>query len=151
MGQEVEMAKTVEQMMETMVAPTRDHCPEPVRAAMVCSHGGSMASALTAAVTRFGGLTKTSDLPNPVLVAVGEHGVYAFSFKPRGFKMKVKKEVRRWNRADVAIAGGDGTRIKSFSLCAPEGHYDFEATTMNRDDQNALLDTFIDAVGRVSA
>lgn len=143
------MAKTAAEVTELLVAPTRAHCPEPVLAAMVCSHAGSMKSLLIGKFVGVGGITKTSDLPNPVLLAVGEEGVYAFEFKPRGFKMKVKKEVRRWVRSDVAIAVEGGTRMTAFSLCAPEGRYDFEATTMNRDGSNDVLDQFIDRVGRV--
>jgi len=148
------MAKTPAEMMEKMVAPTREHCPEPVRTAMVCSHAGSMKGVLLHTAARvggglFGGLAKTSDLPNPVLIAVGDQGVYAFKFKPRGFSMKVKQEVRRWKRSEVAIEVGDGTRIRAFSLCAPEGYYDFEVTTMGSDRADEFLERFIDSIGRL--
>lgn len=146
------MAKTVNQMMQKMVEPLQKHCPEPIDAAMACSHAGTMVRGLQVAILRtgaFGGIGKTSDLPNPVLIGVGEQGVYAFTFKPSGFKLKVKKEVRRWPRSDVAIATGEGTRINSFSLCTPEGHYDLEVTTMNSDRANELLDRFFDRIGRL--
>ena len=148
------MAKSAEQMMETMVAPVREHCPEPIDVAMICSHAGSMAMAGIAAVTRVGpGLTRTSDLPNPVLIAVGEANVYAFKFAPKGFKLKVKKgwEVARWRRDEVSAIVGKDKRVQAITLRTPEGDYDFEVTTMKRGSATEALDRFADRIGRLES
>ena len=66
------MAKSPVQMIAMMVDGAQPHCDEPLRSAMICSHAGSMTSALTSRfVPAGGGLPRTSELPNPVLIAVG--------------------------------------------------------------------------------
>lgn len=128
------MAKSPEQQIQMMVEGAQPHCDEPLVSAMVCSHAGSMASALTSAVTRFGpGLPKTSELPNPVLIAVGRNTVYAFKYKPRGFKVKVKSgsEVARWPLDSIRVETGERGKITSqFALVTDQGDfYALEVTT----------------------
>lgn len=153
-SQGADMAKTPEQMMEIMVASVREHCPEPIDVAMICSHAGSMAMAAISAITRSGpGLARTSELPNPVLIAAGEEHVYAFKFVPKGFKLKVKKgwEVARWRREDVGVAVGEDKRIQAITLRTPDGDYHFEVTTLKRDATSTVLDRFVDRIGRIDA
>jgi len=128
------MAKTPEQMMAMMVDGAQPHCDEPLRAAMVCSHAGSMSAALVSSISRFGGgLTRTSRLPNPVLIAVGPETVYAFKYKPKGFKVKLKSgsEVARWPRRNTEIeVDAPGKITTQFALVTgPDEVHPLEATT----------------------
>jgi len=128
------MAKSPEQMIAMMVDGAQPHCDEPLDSAMICSHAGSMASALT---SRFlpgggGGIPRTSELPNPVLIAVGPTTVYAFKYKPRGFKVKVKSgsEVARWSRDSVDVQRGPDGKVSKFALITADGGvYELEVTT----------------------
>ena len=87
---------TPEQKKAMMVDGAQPHCDEPIEAAMICSHPGSTSGALLGAVSGLPvGQPKTSSLPNPVLIAVGPTTVYAFKYKPRGFKVKELSPVRR--------------------------------------------------------
>ncbi len=128
------MGKSPEEKIQMMVDGAQPHCDEPLTSAMVCSHAGSMSRALTSIVSSWaGGLTKTSELPNPVLIAVGPTTVYAFKYKPRGFKVKLKKgsEVARWPRSTMKVEVGEpGTVTTQFALLA-DGQYTYalEATT----------------------
>ena len=94
----------------------------------------AMAAALTNALTRIGpGSPKTSDLPNPVLIAVGPTTVYAFKYKPRGFKVKVKSgsEVARWPRKSLTVEAGTTGKVSQFALVTDENEvYALEVTTM---------------------
>ncbi len=127
------MGKSPEQMIAMMVDGAQPHCDEPLDSAMICSHAGSMSSALTSRfVPLGGGLTKTSDLPNPVLIAVGPTTVYAFKYKPRGFKVKLKKgsEVARWPRSSIDVERTKEGGISQFALVTEQGEvYALEVTT----------------------
>lgn len=127
------MAKSPEQMIAMMVDGAQPHCDEPLESAMICSHAGSMSSALT---SRFlpagGGLPRTSELPNPVLVAVGPTTVYAFKYKPRGFKVKLKSgsEVARWPRSTIDVERTTSGAVSQFALVTDQGEvYALEVTT----------------------
>lgn len=128
------MAKSPEQMIAMMVDGAQPHCDEPLESAMICSHAGSMAGALT---SRFlpaggGGVPRTSDLPNPVLIAVGPTTIYAFKYKPRGFKVKLKSgsEVARWPRSTIDVDAGPTKAISKFALVTDHGEvYALEVTT----------------------
>lgn len=128
------MAKSPEQKIQMMVDGAQPHCDEPLVSAMLCSHAGSLTAGLTSAITRVGpGGTKTSDLPNPVLIAVGPTTIYAFKYTPRGFKVKVKSgsEVARWPRSSIQIESGDRGKLASqFALITEGGDvYALEVTT----------------------
>lgn len=128
------MAKSPRQQIQMMVDAAQPHCDEPLVSAMICSHAGSMASALTSAITRIGpGSPRTSELPNPVLIAVGPTTVYAFKYKPRGFKVKVKagSEVARWPRSSIRVETGEPGKISSqFALVTDQDEvYAMEVTT----------------------
>ena len=128
------MAKSPEQQIQMMVDGAQPHCDEPLVSAMICGHAGSLAAGLASAITRVGpGATKTSDLPNPVLIAVGPTTIYAFKYKPRGFKVKVKSgsEVARWPRSSTRIETGDRGKLTSqFALITEPGDvYALEVTT----------------------
>lgn len=128
------MAKSPEQQIQMMVDGAQPHCDEPLVSAMICSHAGSMASALTNAISRIGpGAPRTSELPNPVLIAVGPTTIYAFKYKPRGFKVKVKRgsEVARWPRSSIRVEAGErGTISSQFALVTERGEvYALEVTT----------------------
>jgi hypothetical protein len=101
-----------QKQMARMVEAVQPHCDEVVAAAMTCSHAGSMSTTMLS--TMMGGTlgpNRTSELPNPVLVAVGSGTVYAFAYKPRGFGFKIKKEVRRWARDDLTVAVEETDRM----------------------------------------
>lgn len=129
--------------MARMVDAVQPHCDEPITAAMTCSHAGSMSAAVLSALTGgMTGLNRTSDLPNPVFIAVGSNTVYAFDYKPRGFKFKIKEEVARWPRGDLSVAVEETPRMASFTLTTAAGDvYAMEvATVMGAKD---VVDLFL--------
>jgi hypothetical protein len=127
------MAKSPEQMIAMMVDGAQPHCDEPLQSAMICSHAGSMASGLIGKfVPGGGGMPRTSELPNPVLIAVGPTTVYAFKYKPKGFKVKVKSgsEVARWSRDSINVERGTDGKVSKFALVTSDGDvYALEVTT----------------------
>ncbi len=115
-------AKHKEQMAK-MTEAVQPHCEENIIAAMTCSHAGSIRRTLISKIF-FGGMGatgRTSGLPNPVFIAVGKENIYAFSYKPRGFKFKIKKEVARWPRKDVNIESELVGKMYSFTISTPSG------------------------------
>jgi hypothetical protein len=127
------MAKSPEQMIAMMVDGAQPHCDEPLQSAMICSHAGSLASVIT---SRFfpsgGGIARTSELPNPVLIAVGPTTIYAFKYKPKGFKVKLKSgsEVARWSRNAVEVQSVKTGAVSQFALVTDGGEvYALEVTT----------------------
>jgi hypothetical protein len=109
--------------MATMTEAVQPHCPEPIIAAMTCSHSGTMARTLVTKLLfgGFGAAWGTSGLPNPVFLAVGRETIYAFDYRPRGFKFKIKKEAARWPRKDVRVEVEPGERMFKFTLSLPSG------------------------------
>jgi hypothetical protein len=136
-----------EKQMAKMVDAVQPFCDEPIAAAMTCSHAGSMSSVLTSKLT--GGIepiAKTSSLPNPVFIAVGANTVYAFDYRPRGFKFKIKKEVARWPRSGLSVAVEKTGSMTSFALITTEGEsYALEVPTMMGGQE--LVDMFLAAIG----
>jgi hypothetical protein len=127
------MGKSPEQKIAMMVDGAQPHCDEPLVSAMICSHAGSMGAVLMSYVTSVGGgLTRTSELPNPVLIAVGTDTVYAFKYKPKGFKIKLKNgsEVARWARADIEVEADEPKKVSQFAIIAGDSVYTLEVTTM---------------------
>jgi len=136
-----------QKQMALMVGAVQPHCDESITAAMTCSHAGSMSSLLLSKLSGgIGGLDKSSDLPNPVFIAVGDANVYAFDYRPRGFKFKIKKEVARWPLADLEVAVEESSRMCYFTMTTGAGDiYAMEVTTvMGAKD---LVDLFLAALG----
>ncbi len=110
------MTTKSEKQMAKMVDPVQPHCDEKILAAITCNHAGSMRSLLVSKLMgQGGGGGKTSTLPNPVFLAIGEKSIYAFKYVPRGFKFKFKQEVARWKKDEVDIeyefSGGMATFV----------------------------------------
>ena len=98
------MSKKSEKQMAIMVDAVQPHCDEKISAAITCSHAGAISSLLISKLTgQGGGGGRTSDLPSPVYLAVGEKTIYAFKYVPRGFKFKFKGEVARWARDEIDV------------------------------------------------
>jgi len=133
--------------MAIMVDAVQPSCDEKIIAAMTCSHAGSMGSLL---VSKFlsggGGLSKTSKLPNPVFIAVGESTVYAFKYVPRGFKFKIKKEVARWPKDEITVTSEMSRGMATFVIATNSGdNYPLEVTTVMGAKE--LVEFFLDALG----
>jgi hypothetical protein len=140
------MDEKARQQMAKMVDAVQPHCDEPVVAAMTCSHAGSMSSVLFFKL--LGGIdavNRSSDLPNPVFVAVGATTVRAFDYKPRGFKFKIKREVARWPRGELAVAVEKTDRMAYFTLTTASGDsYPMEVTTVMGAE--GVVDLFLEAL-----
>lgn len=138
--------KTMKQMAK-MVDAVQPHCDEEIVAAMTCSHAGSMSSALVSKL--MGGLlggAKSSNLPNPVFIAVGAKSIYAFKYAPRGFKFKIKKEVARWPKDEVSVAAKMTSTMATFTLTAgSDESYSLEVPTMMGGKE--LVRVFLEALG----
>ena len=135
--------------MARMVDSVQPHCDEPISAAMTCSHTGSMKSVLFSKLTGgHSGTGRTSELPNPVFIAVGSDTVYAFTYNPRGFKFKIKKEVARWPRRDVKVESEDTGRMCYFTITTGSGDaYALEVATVMGAKE--AVDLFLVALGAV--
>jgi hypothetical protein len=138
--------KTMKQMAK-MVDALQPHCDEEIIAAMTCSHAGSMSSALVSKL--MGGIgagTSSSNLPNPVFIAVGSKSIYAFDYAPRGFNFKIKKEVARWPKNEVRVVAEKTSAMTTFVLTTGSGErYPLEVPTMMGGKE--LVDEFLRALG----
>jgi hypothetical protein len=141
------MDKKTLKNMAKMVDPVQEHCDEKILAAMTCSHAGSMSSAFISKFTGgAGGIMHTSNLPNPVFIAVGDQTIYAFDYAPRGFKFKIKKEVARWPRSEVKVEVEKTRMMTNFVINTDAGEsYALEIPTMMGGQ--ALADMFLEALG----
>ena len=140
------MDQKAQKQMAKMVDAVQPHCDEPIVAAMTCSHAGSMSSLLFSKLMGgAGAVDRSSDLPNPAFIAVGAHTVYAFDYKPRGFKFKIKKEVARWPRGELTVAVENTDRMAYFTMTTASGDsYPMEVTTvMGAKD---IVDLFLEAL-----
>jgi len=117
------MEEKMKQQMSVMTDAVQPYCEEPVIAAMTCSHSGSMGRTLISKLFLggFGAAWKTSGLPNPVFIAVGEQNIYAFRYKPRGFKFKIKEEAARWPRKDITVESETGGKMVTFTISTTMG------------------------------
>ena len=124
--------KKAMKQMAKMVDSVQPHCDEPIKAAMTCSHAGTMTAFLASKLLGGGGvLLHNSKLPNPVFIAVGENTIYAFDYAPRGFNFKIKKEVARWPRNEVKVAAEVGRGMANFAIATNAGeNYAFEMPIM---------------------
>ena len=138
--------KTMQQMAK-MVDALQPYCDEEIIAAMTCSHAGSMGSVLISKLLGgFGAGAKSSNLPNPVFIAVGSKSIYAFDYTPRGFNFKIKKEVARWPKDEVSVVANKTKMMATFVLTTDSGDsYNFEVPTMMGGKE--LVDVFLEALG----
>ena len=140
------MNKIVMKQMAKMVDAVQPSCDEEIVAAMTCSHAGSMRSVLVSKL--MGGIgagVKTSDLPNPVFIAVGAKSIYAFKYAPRGFKFQIKKEVARWPKNGITVASEFSGGMATFVLTTKSGEgYALEVPTMMGGKE--LVEMFLDAL-----
>ncbi len=140
------MDKKKMKQMAKMVDAVQPHCNEEIVAAMTCSHAGSMSSFLVSKLTGIGGMVQSSDLPNPVFIAVGANTIYAFDYAPKGFNFKIKKEVARWPKNDISVLAEKSKMMVTFVLTTGSGEsYPFEVATMMGGKE--LVDMFLDALG----
>ncbi len=117
------MDDKMKKQMAVMTDAVQPFCGEKIIAAMTCSHSGTMARTLIAKffLGGFGAGWRTSGLPNPVFIAVGPENIYAFDYRPRGFKFKIKKEAARWARKDVIVEMEGGDKMVKFTLALASG------------------------------
>jgi len=136
-----------EKQMAKMVDAVQPHCDEPITAAMTCSHAGSMSAVLLSKlVNGAGAIMKSFDLPNPVFIAVGTDTIYAFDYRPRGFKFKIKKEAARWPRNEVKVTVEKTGLMSYFVLTTASGeYYPMEIPTLMGGKE--LVHMFLDALG----
>ena len=132
--------------MAKMVDAVQPHCDENIVAAMTCSHAGSMSSVPISKLIGIGAGRKTSELPNPVFIAVGSKTIYAFKYAPRGFKFKIKKEVARWPKDEVRVESKRSKAMTTFVLTTDTGEtYPLEIATFMGGRE--LVDAFLKALG----
>ena len=127
------MAKSPQEQLAMIMAGAQPHCDEPLETAMVCSRPGAMGRALLSAIGTEDYSARGNDMPPITLLAVGPSTVYAFKYKPKGFKVKLKSgsEVARWPRDQLSVEVGEPGKVTSqFALVTQEGAtYPFEVTT----------------------
>jgi len=141
------MDKKVEKQMAKMVESVQPNCDERIIAAMTCSHAGSMGSVLLSKLAGgIGAIARTSELPNPVFIAVGEKSIYAFDYAPKGFKFKIKKEAARWAREKVSVSSEFSRGMANFVITNDSGdNYAFEVPTMMGGKE--LVEYFLGVLG----
>lgn len=140
------MDKKVMKQMAKMVDAVQPNCDEEIVAAMTCSHAGSMRSLLVSKLMGGAGAgTRTSDLPNPVFIAVGEKSIYAFKYAPRGFKFKIKQEVARWSKDEITVDSEFSGGMATIVLTTKSGEgYALEVPTLMGAKE--LVEMFLDAI-----
>ena len=148
------MDEKTRKQMAKMVDAVQPKCDEPIAAAMTCSHAGSMRSMGLGLISKLlGGLAagaKSSNLPNPVFIAVGARTVYAFGYAPRGFNFKIKKEVARWPKDQVSVLVKNTGAMTTFGLTTAWGEsHSLEVPTMMGGRE--LVEMFLKALARPQA
>ena len=139
------MNEKAQKQMAIHVDAVQPHCDEKVIAAITCSHAGSMSSVLFSKLAGGGGMTRSSDLPNPMFLAVGTETVRAFAYRPRGFRFKIKREAACWARADITVAVEKTNRMAYFTITTNSGDsYPLEVTTVMGGE--SLVDMFLEAL-----
>jgi hypothetical protein len=141
------METKFEKQMAKMVDAVQPHCDEQITAAMTCNHAGSMsATLLSKLMFGAGAPSGYSRLPNPVFIAVGANTIYAFDYKPSGFKFKIKKEVARWPRNEVKVTAEETGAMCYFVLTTGSGEsYPMEIPILLGGKEVVRL--FLDALG----
>lgn len=135
-----------EEQMAKMVDAVQPHCDEKIKAAMTCSHAGSMSSVLLSKlIGGAGAVTKSFKLPNPVFIAAGEDTIYAFKYKPWFMKFKIKKEVARWPKNEVDVTSEESGTMVYFAFNFSSGEsFPFEVPVMFGGRE--LVQTFLEAL-----
>ena len=141
------MNPKLEKQMAKLVDAVQPYCDEHIIAAMTCSHAGSMSAALVSKLMDGAGVpTGYANLPNPVFIAVGESTIYAFDYKPRGFKFKIKKEVARWHRNKASLTSEETRMMITFILTiSPDESYPLEVPIVMGGRE--LVHRFLEAIG----
>ena len=142
------MEDKTDKQMRIMVDAVQPHCDEQIVAAMTCSHAGSIRSTLFSKFLGGAGApVKSFNLPNPVFIAVSIDTIYAFDYKPRGFKFKIKKEAARWPRKEVKVTTENSGTITRFVLGIGSGeNFALEVPTLFGGSE--LIDRFLEAIKR---
>jgi len=140
------MNSKLEKQMAIMVNAVQPYCKERILAAMTCSHAGSMSSlVMSKLLGEAGAGGRTSNLPNPVFIAVGDKTIYAFAYQPRGWKFKIGKEAARWQKDEVKIISEQTNMMCYFSLNVSSGEsYVLEIPTMMGGKE--LVQIFLDTL-----
>lgn len=109
--------------MAVMTEAVQPFCEDKIIAAMTCSHSGTMSRTLISKLffSGFGAGWKKSGLPNPVMIAVGQENVYAFDYRPKGFKFKIRKESARWPRRELMVETEPGGKMFRFTITPKSG------------------------------
>jgi hypothetical protein len=136
----------VDKQMGLMVDAVQPHCDEPISAALTCSHAGSMKSVLFTSLAGFpAGMSRTSELPNPVFIAVGSDSVFALDYRPRGRKFKIKGQVAKWPRRGLEVASEVEQGMCYFNMKTADGHvYEMEVAVFM--GARELVDRFLGAL-----
>ncbi len=93
------------------VEALQPHVADPIRAVGVFSRPGSLAMAGMMQLSPAAGYAmedRSSGLPRNVVMAVTDRSVHVFDFRPKGFNIKVKKEVATWSREGLVVTKGSG-------------------------------------------
>ena len=140
------MDPKLKKQMAIMTEAVQPHCDEEIIAAMTCSHAGSMSAVLLSKLLDgAGAIGKSFNLPNPVFIAVGSKNIYAFAYKPRGFKFKIKKEAARWPRNEVNVKVEETSKMCYFILTTGSGeNYPLEVPIVFGGKE--LVHMFLDAI-----
>ena len=105
------MSDRTEKYREKYLKALQPHVAHPIRAVGAFSRPGSLARAGLMHVSPATAVTfedRSSGLPRNVVMAVTDDAVHVFDFKPKGFNIKVKKEVATWLRAGIVVTKGEG-------------------------------------------
>lgn len=72
-------------------------------------------------------------------MAVTDDAVHVFDFKPKGFNIRVKKEVVAWPRAGLVVTKGEGSVLATrVALDWPDGgHVELDSNIGGRGIQRA--------------
>jgi len=136
----------VDKQMGLMIDAVQPSCDEAITAALTCSHAGSMGSAVFTTLSGLPiGMSRTSDLPNPVFIAVGADTVYALDYRPRGRKFKIRGEVARWPRRELEVASVFEQGMCYFTMKTPgDDVYAMEVATFM--GARPLVERFLQAL-----
>lgn len=105
------MSERNEKYRAKYLEAVQPHVADPVRAIGVFSRPGSLAMAGLMHISTAVAVSmedRSSGLPRNVVMAVTDDAVHVFDFKPKGFNIKVKKEVATWPRAGITVTKGEG-------------------------------------------
>ena len=138
------MSERTEKYRAKYVETLQPHVASPIRAVGVFSRPGSLAMAGMMQISPASAMAmedRSSGLPRNVVMAVTDDAVHVFDFKPKGFNIKVKKEVAVWPRAGIVVTKGEGgilaTRV-AFDW-ADGGHVELDSNIGGGDMNDPLI------------